>query len=100
MLISRLTNDVNLLQTTTSEAISTILKQSLTIVVLAVVIISLDWKLALAASIALPLSVYPMRKLGKRMKKVSTHTQVSMGTMTTLLHEAIAGIRIVKAFCM
>ena len=100
VLISRLTNDVNLLQTTTSEAISTILKQSLTIVVLAVVIISLDWKLALAASIALPLSVYPMRKLGKRMKKVSTHTQVSMGTMTTLLHEAIAGIRIVKAFCM
>jgi len=100
VLISRLTNDVNLLQTTTSEAISTMLKQSLTIVVLAVVIVSLDWKLALAASIALPLSVYPMRKLGKRMKKVSTHTQVSMGAMTTLLHEAIAGIRIVKAFCM
>lgn len=100
VLISRLTNDVNLLQTTTSEAISTVLKQSLTIVVLATVIISLDWKLALAASIALPMSVYPMRKLGKRMKKVSTKTQVTMGTMTTLLHEAIAGIRIVKAFCM
>lgn len=100
VLISRLTNDVNLLQTTTSEAVSTILKQSLTIVVLGAVVVSLDWKLALAASIALPLSVYPMQKLGKRMKKVSTQGQVTMGAMTTLLHEAIAGIRIVKAFCM
>ncbi len=100
VLISRLTNDVNLLQSTTSDAIATILKQSLTIIVLAAVIISLDWKLALAASVALPLSVYPMRKLGLRMKKISTQGQVSIGTMTALLHEAIAGIRIVKAFCM
>ncbi|MBI5235903.1 MAG: lipid A export permease/ATP-binding protein MsbA [Deltaproteobacteria bacterium] len=100
ILISRLTNDVNLLQTATSEAIATVLKQSLTIIVLAGVVISLDWKLALAASVALPLSVYPMRQLGKRMKRISTRGQVSMGAMTTLLHEAIAGIRIVKAFCM
>ena len=100
ILMSRLTNDVTLLQSTTSEAIATILKQGLTIAVLAAVVISLDWKLALAASIALPLSVYPMRKLGKKIKKDSTEGQVTMGTMTSLLHEAIAGIRIVKAFCM
>ncbi len=100
VLMSRLTNDTNLIQTATSEAVSTVLKQSLTIIVLAAVVISLDWKLALAASIALPLSVYPMRRLGKRMKKISTQGQVTMGAMTALVHEAIAGIRIVKAFCM
>lgn len=100
VLISRLTNDVNLLQTATSDSITTVLKQSLTIIVLAGVVVSLDWKLALAASIALPLSVYPMRKLGKKMKRVSTQGQVSMGTITAILHESIAGIRIVKAFCM
>ncbi|TAN64071.1 lipid A export permease/ATP-binding protein MsbA [bacterium] len=100
VLMSRLTNDVGLLQSATSETISTVLKQGLTIVVLAGVVISLDWKLALAASVALPLSVYPMRRLGKKMKKISTQGQVSMGALTALLHEAIAGIRIVKAFCM
>ncbi|MBI5887661.1 MAG: ATP-binding cassette domain-containing protein [Deltaproteobacteria bacterium] len=100
VLMSRLTNDVNLIQSATSEAVSTVLKQSLTIIVLAGVVISLDWKLALAASVALPLSAYPMRRLGKRMKKISTQGQVTMGAMTALLHEAIAGIRIVKAFCM
>ena len=100
VLTSRLTNDVNLIQTSTSDAVAQILKQSLTIIVLGAVIVSLDWKLSLAAAVALPLSVYPMQKLGKRMKKVSTQGQVTMGSLTALLHEAIAGIRIVKAFCM
>ena len=99
-LISRLTNDVNLLESATADSLATILKQCLTIIVLAAVIISLDWRLALAASVGLPLSIYPMRRFGKKMKKVSTKGQVTMGTMTALLHEAIAGIRIVKAFCM
>jgi len=100
VLTSRLTHDVNLIQTSTSDAVTQILKQSLTIIVLGAVIVSLDWKLSLAAAVALPLSIYPMQKLGKRMKKVSTQGQVTMGALTGLLHEAIAGIRIVKAFCM
>jgi subfamily B ATP-binding cassette protein MsbA len=99
-LMSRLTNDVNLLQSATAESLATILKQSLTIIVLSAIIISLDWRLALAASIGLPLSIYPMRRFGKKMKMVSTKGQITMGAMTALLHEAIAGIRIVKAFCM
>lgn len=100
VLISRLTNDVNLLQTATAETVATVMKQGLTVIVLGGVVISLDWKLALAASIALPLSIYPMRRLGKKMKKISTQNQVSMGTLTSLLHESIAGIRVVKAFGM
>lgn len=100
VLTSRITHDVNMIQTSTSEAVTQVLKQSLTIIVLGAVVVSLDWQLALAAGVALPLSVYPMQKLGKRMKKVSTQGQITMGAMTALLHEAIAGIRIVKAFCM
>ena len=100
ILTSRITSDVNLIQTSTSDAVTQILKQSLTIIILGAVVVSLDWKLAMAASVALPLSVYPMQKLGRRMKKVSTQGQVTMGAMTALLHEAISGVRIVKAFCM
>ncbi len=99
-LISRVTNDVNLLQSTTADAISTVLKQSLTIVVLMAVVVGMDWQLAIAAFVAFPLAIYPMIRLGKKMKKVSTKGQVTMGTMSSLLHEAIAGVRIVKAFCM
>lgn len=99
-LSSRITHDVYLIQTSTAEAVAQILKQSLTIVVLGAIVVSLDWKLALAASIALPLSAYPMRKLGQKMKKVSRQNQITMGSMTGLLHESISGVRVVKAFCM
>lgn len=99
-LSSRITHDVYLIQTSTAEAVAQILKQSLTIVVLGAVVVSLDWKLALAASIALPLSAYPMRKLGQKMKKVSRQNQITMGSMTGLLHESISGVRVVKAFGM
>jgi len=97
-LASRITHDVFLIQTSTAEAVAQVLKQSLTIIVLGAIVVSLDWKLALAASIAMPLSVYPMRKLGKKMKNVSKQNQITMGAMTGLLHEALAGIRVVKAF--
>jgi len=99
-IVSRLTNDVNLLQMTTSDALTTLLKQSLSIIVLAAVIISMDWKLSLAAIIVLPLCFYPLRRFGKKMKRVSTKGQETMGAMMALITEAISGIRIVKAFCM
>jgi len=99
-IVSRLTNDVNLLQMTTSDALTTLLKQSLSIIVLAAVIISMDWKLSLAATIVLPLCFYPLRRFGKKMKRVSTKGQETMGSMMALITEAISGIRIVKAFCM
>jgi len=100
ILVSRLTNDVNLLQMSTSDTLTTLLKQGLTLIVLGAVIVALDWKLALAASVALPLCFYPMRRFGKKMKRVSTRGQEIMGSMMALLNEAIRGVRIVKAFGM
>lgn len=100
VLSSRLTNDVNMVQAMTADSLARILKHGLSIIVLIGVIISMDWKLAIAAFITLPLAIYPMAKLGSRIKKISTKGQVKMGTMTALLQEAITGIRIVKAFCM
>jgi subfamily B ATP-binding cassette protein MsbA len=99
-LTSRLTNDVSMLQQTTSDALAVALRQVFTIAVLAAVIVSMDWKLALIASIAFPLAVWPMIKFGRRVKKESKKGQVTMGAITALLHEAIGGVRIVKAFGM
>lgn len=100
VLMSRITNDVNLLQSTASDSFAAVIKQSMTLVVLGAVIVGLDWKLALAAFVAVPLAVYPLRKFGKKMKQVSTKGQVTMGNITALLQESITGVRIVKAFGM
>ncbi|MBI5560984.1 MAG: ATP-binding cassette domain-containing protein [Deltaproteobacteria bacterium] len=99
-LTSRLTLDVNMLQKSTADALADSLKQSLTVIALIVIIIGMDWRFALVASLSFPVAIYPAIKLGRLMKKVSKKGQVTMGTMSSLLHEAISGVRIVKAFSM
>ena len=99
-LISRITNDTTILQSSTVNAMATLLREVLTIIVLAAVVVWSDWRLSLVAFVAFPLASYPMVRFGKKMKRVSTDGQVTMGRMTALLHEAIGGVRIVKAFCM
>jgi len=64
------------------------------------VIFYTDWKLALIAMIVFPLTIYPISWFGKKMRKVTTSTQITMGNLNSLLQETISGARIVKAFCM
>jgi subfamily B ATP-binding cassette protein MsbA len=99
-LTSKLTSDVNVLQKTTASTLTHALKQAFTMIVLVVVIVAIDWQLSILAFIVFPLAVYPAIRMGKTMKKAAKKSQVTMGSMTSLLYEAISGIRIVKAFSM
>lgn len=100
ILMSRITNDVLSVQSAASEAVTALVKDSFTLVCLIGVIFYTDWKLALLAMIVFPLTIYPITWFGKKMRKVTTSTQVTMGTLNSLLQETISGTRIVKAFCM
>jgi len=98
--ISRIMNDVTLIQGTVSEAFTAILKDAFTIVGLIFVVLYRDWKLALIAFIVLPFATYPIVAFGKKLRKISTKTQKSIARLTNFLHETITGQRIVKAFSM
>ena len=100
ILMSRITNDVNLIQGAVSEAVTSIMKDSFTLVGLTFVIFYRDWKLACIAAVVFPLTIYPIAKFGERMRRIATGTQVTMGSLTSLLQETISGTRIVKAFGM
>jgi ATP-binding cassette, subfamily B, bacterial MsbA len=100
VLMSRITNDVLAVQAATSEAVTALVKDSFTLICLIGVIFYTDWKLALIGMIVFPLTIYPISRLGKKMRKVTTSSQVTMGTLNSLLQETIAGTRIVKAFGM
>ena len=97
ILMSRITNDVNLIQGAVSEAVTSLFKDSFTLVGLIFVIFYRDWKLALIAMVVFPLTVYPIARFGEKMRKVATGTQITMGRLTSLLQETISGTRIVKA---
>lgn len=100
ILMSRITNDVSSIQSASSEAITSLIKDTVSLFSLVCVIFYTDWKLAFVALIVFPVTIYPIAKFGKRMRKVTTSSQITMGTLTSLLQETISGTRIVKAFCM
>ena len=100
LLMSRITNDVQSVQTASSEAITALVKDTFMLIALVGVIFYMDWKLALIAMVVFPLTIYPISRFGKKMRKVTTSSQITMGTLNSLLQETISGTRIVKAFCM
>jgi subfamily B ATP-binding cassette protein MsbA len=100
VLMSRITNDVSYIQGAVSEAVTSILKDSFSVIGLVFVVFYQDWKLALIAMIVFPLAVYPIAQFSRKMRNIATSTQVTMGSLTALLQETISGNRIVKAFGM
>ena len=100
LLMSRITNDVQSVQTASSEAVTALVKDSFTLMGLIGVIFYTDWKLAIIAMLVFPLTIYPISWFGKKMRHVTKSTQVTMGTLNSLLQETISGTRIVKAFGM
>jgi ATP-binding cassette, subfamily B, bacterial MsbA len=100
ILMSRITNDVAYVQGAVSEAVTSLLKDSFTLICLVFVIFYRDWQLAIVAMFVFPLTIYPIAKFGARMRNIARRTQVTIGSLTTLLQETISGTRIVKAFGM
>lgn len=100
VLISRITNDVNLVQGTVSTAITGMLKHPLTIVGLGGVAFYRDWRLATVAFFILPLAIIPIYKFSRKIRRVTIKGQQMMAKLTNLIHETTTGVRIVKAFNM
>ena len=99
-IISRITNDISLVQGAVSDSFTAILKDMFTIVGLLFVIFYRDWRLAIVAFIVLPIVTYPIVSFGRKLRKNSAQNQRAMAKFTSFLHETITGQRIVKAFAM
>jgi subfamily B ATP-binding cassette protein MsbA len=100
ILISRITNDVNMVQLSVTESVTEFIRQSLTLIGLVLVVFWRDWRLAIIAMLVFPLVIYPIHKFGQRLKRYSTKSMKVMGNVMSILDEAISGIRIVKAYNM
>ncbi|HPP81764.1 MAG TPA: ABC transporter transmembrane domain-containing protein, partial [Deltaproteobacteria bacterium] len=100
VLISRITNDVNLVQLSVTESVTEFIRQTVTLTGLIAAVFYRDWQLALISMVVFPLVIYPINKFGQRLKRYSTKGMKVMGNVMSILDEAISGIRIVKAYTM
>jgi len=98
--ISKVLNDVDLLKGTVSNTIKDFIVEGLTVIVLACVAFYRRWDLALLSFVVIPLMLYVITKLGKRMKDIGMKTRYRIAKVTSLLHETLHGIKIIKAFTM
>ena len=99
-LLSRFSNDIAQLEFAVTYGLAAYLRDGMQVLVLLGVSIALDWRLALLAFVAVPLTVVPIVRFARRLKKIATRGQAQIGTLYTLLHEALQGVRIVQSFGM
>ena len=97
-IIANFLYDVNLLQSSVSDNLANTFRNLLTLICLLGVMFYQDITLSLIALIAIPLVALLSKRLGKRMKKASTGTQIETGVLASLLSENLDGTRIVKAY--
>jgi len=97
-LISRMLSDVTLMNV--ADILNTLVSNIFMLAGLIIYLFYLNWFLALIAFIAFPLALYPLYRFGQVQRQYASKSQAKIGEMTSILHESIYGIRIIKAFSM
>ncbi len=97
-LMSRITNDVSQVQQVVSETIGDLLRESLALVGYTILLFYYDPRLALVCMTSAPLILYPLVRLGQRVRRTTRRSQEELEHLSHLTAEAFTGHRIVKAF--
>ncbi len=99
-IISRITNDVTLVNGGVSASFVTLIKNPLLILAYLGIAVYLSWRLTLIALVVAPFSMVIIGWIGLKLRKESTISQERMADLTSVLQETVAGQRVVKAFAM
>jgi subfamily B ATP-binding cassette protein MsbA len=99
-IISVATNDIERVRFALSDYLADLFMKSFTFLAFVMVMVILDWKLALATTLLLPVVVLPVNKLGKKIRLSAEKSQTRMSDLSQILEETVSGNRIVKAFGM
>jgi subfamily B ATP-binding cassette protein MsbA len=97
-LMSRITNDVGQVQQAVSETAADLSRESLALVGYAALMFSYDARLSIVCLTGAPLIVYPLIRLGQRVRRTTRRSQEALEQISHISAEAFTGHRIVKAF--
>ncbi len=100
LLISRVTNDVTIINASIAAAINSLFRDPLSIIIYLWVMIFLSWKLTLTVFILFPAVGWVLSTMGNKLKHDSARMQERFADITSVLSETLYGIRVVKAFAM
>jgi subfamily B ATP-binding cassette protein MsbA len=98
--MSAVINDVERARPAVSEYLADVFRQIFLFIAFLIVLLSIDWKMTLACGVLLPLVLWPVAKLGRRIRHSVESSQSKLGELNQILQETVGGNRIVKAFGM
>jgi len=98
-LISRFTNDIILMRGAVSNMLIGCAKYFLSDVFLIIIMFNLEPFLSMFVFLAFPIAIYPVQKLGRKMRRVTGDAQEELSNYTARLDETFQSIKIIKSFC-
>ncbi len=98
-LISRFTNDIVLMRGAVSDMLVGCAKHFLSVLFLIIVMFSLDPFLSIFVFLAFPIAIYPIQKLGRKMRAVTGKVQEELSHFTANLDETFYSVKVIKSFC-
>lgn len=93
-------SDVDQVRSALSEHLADFFQQVFTLAAFVCVLLGLNWRLAIGSAIVIPLVVYPVGRLGRRIRKSVQSARIRVADLSQILQETISGNRVVKAFGM
>ncbi len=97
-LISRMTNDVQQIETTVIHSFSMLLRDPMTIIVYMGWLLLMSPQLTLFVLVLLPLAGYVIGRIARTLKPTALKGQGKMGILLSVMEETLTGLRIIKAF--
>jgi ATP-binding cassette, subfamily B, bacterial MsbA len=97
-LMSRVTNDVNAVQTAVSGNLLSLLQQLVTLFGSLAIIFYLDWRLSLLMVVVTPMLAFCGAYFGRWLGRIARQVQAALGEATTVLEETLGNMRVVQSF--
>jgi ATP-binding cassette, subfamily B, bacterial MsbA len=98
--MSAVISDVEQIRSAFSDWLADLFRQVFAFVAFVAVLLLIDWRMAVGSAVLIPLVVWPVAKLGRRIRRSSEKSRARLADLSQILEETISGNRIVKAFGM
>ncbi len=98
--MSAVISDIEQVRSAFSDYLADFFRQIFSLVIFVVVLLVVDWRMAIGAAVLVPLVVWPVGKLTRRIRRSTEKSRSRLADLSQILQETISGNRVVKAFGM
>jgi ATP-binding cassette, subfamily B, bacterial MsbA len=98
--MSAVMSDIEQMRSTFSDYLADFVRQFFALIAFVLVLLIINWKLAMGSALLIPLVVWPIGKLARRIRQSTQKSRSGLADLSQILQETMSGNRVVKAFGM